>query len=181
MAALKLVPQNDQLILGQRAKRLAERQDLIVAAAAKTPILIFKLDQELFAILMGDVRAVVKETKLISVPGSDATILGAMPIKGEVHCIFNPELLLGLPYVASTRSKQSSRHILVLRVPGHFVGLAIDQIESIDHVDLNSADMKQTLGSSGRRFIKPQANAPLILIHDLNTLLRPFIYGEQQR
>lgn len=165
-------------LLELRAKRLAERTDA-ESQRQDESVLIFCLAEERFAVRMTAVSAVLPLAKLTPVPNTDPKILGIMPVKGEAHCIFDFRQFLELGE-ESAEEASASKHVLILRLKGHRLGLCVDRIEAIDYLDGDAPMEPLQSGAVGRSYVKLRSKSSLVLIDQFTTLLSKFIHGEKK-
>ena len=164
-----------QNLLTMRARRLAERSSTDVATAPRESILIFRLGGERFAIRLKFVAAVLPFDRVTRVPTAGDRVLGVMAIRGEIHAVYALDRVLELPRAAAGDSGEG--HVLALRGLGRQLGVRVDRVEAIDHIESGPAADQPALA---RAFVKPVASAALILIEDLEKLFNSLSRGEDQ-
>ncbi len=168
-----------QMLLSTRAKMFANRDKSTVEATKEESVLIFALGSEQFAVRMTAISEVLPLGQLTSVPACDPKLIGIMPIKGEVHCIFDLTRVLELPLGPQGHQQIISGHILVLRLPGSHIGVCVDRVLAIDHIGTDLSQATTIEGGSGRKLVRPRQAPPLILIENFVDLLGTLLQGEE--
>ncbi len=131
-AASTTDPLRMQEIYRQRAVRLASVEINRKPAAPGLSALVFRLDQERYAIEMNELAEVLQFSRCVPVPGASRQFLGVINLRGELRAV------LDLGYVLAPSDNRSSENgfVLILRRPGKEIGLKVDHIEDLRQIQL---------------------------------------------
>ena len=116
---------NPREILRRRAKLLAERRSQAQASPG-TPMLVFALGSERYALPLRDVAEARPFAQCAPLPGAAKELLGVMNIRGDAFSVAELAALLGLAPVA----ERAPGFVLVLR-QGERIGFRVDSVIDI--------------------------------------------------
>jgi len=105
----------------RRAERLARPP--VTEETALTPVLVFRLGEERYALAVAALAEVIPAGRLARVPRAPAALAGVVALRGEVRPVWDLARLLGL-----SRPAPSIHYILLLNSRA---GLLVDQLEEI--------------------------------------------------
>ena len=147
-------------ILRQRMEALAQAHAGQEDEGGKREMIVFRLDEERFALPLASVTEVLTSAAIAPVPGAPPIIAGVMPVRGEIRPVFDLQQLLG---AAST----GPRDFVVLAMhQNHEVGFLVAGVEDISLVGLT--DLQP--GPEGNPRIRG-ITVDLIQVLDLEVLL----------
>lgn len=117
--------------------REARRQQVGELRAAPKDVLSFRVASERFAIPVADIKEVVALLPIASVPRPRPSLVGLMPLRGELIPIFCAHFLLGLqkPPRPGTEVR-----ILILGKWPDLAGLAVDAVEEVIRIDTTALE-----------------------------------------
>jgi purine-binding chemotaxis protein CheW len=98
--------------------------------------LAFVLEQEWYAVPIGEIREIVRAVPLTEIPRSPKNLLGVIKIRGEILPVYDVKVRLKLrersPVVAGMEGEAealpSSARILIVRDPEGDVGVLVDRV-----------------------------------------------------
>ncbi len=93
-------------------------------------MIVFSLNQELYALSVLVVKEIVKSTELNPIPGSQDYFEGVMNLRGSVVPVINLEKRFNLQ-VEHTAEKQ---HIIILDIDGTLFGMLVDDVSEVLNV-----------------------------------------------
>lgn len=133
--------------------------------AREIEFLCFRLGGEEYAVMVDDVREVLKNYQLTVVPNAPAHILGVMSLRGTVTTIIDPCTRIGLtPGVRDDKSR-----IVIVSTKDEDVGLIVDRVTGV--VRISPEDIKPAPENSeqGTEFLRGIArkNDRLYILLDL--------------
>lgn len=106
------------------------------AQAREIELLSFRLGGEEYAVMVDDVREVLRNYQLTVVPNAPAHILGVMSLRGTVTTIIDPCTRIGLtPGVRDDKSR-----IIIMSTKDEDVGLIVDRVTGV--VRISPEDIK---------------------------------------
>ena len=108
----------------------------------------FRVAGECYAIELAVVKEVISRPAIVPVPGAGPEILGVINLRGSVVTVINSRDVLSLPGVA----EGAQARVLVIEEEGHEVGVLVDAVEDIVHVDVELLDpvARDTVATSTR-------------------------------
>lgn len=90
-------------------------------------VIVFSLDDELYAVSIMSVKEIVHKTDLIPVPGSSQYVEGMMNLRGKVIPVINLMIRLGLDGLP----KQSFSHIVVIELSSTLFGIMVNGVSEV--------------------------------------------------
>lgn len=144
------------------AEKEAERQ---AAEARITTWITFALADETFAMPVEPVREVLRIHNITRVPHAPAPIRGVTNLRGRVIPVIDLRRRIGL---AEEEPSRSSR-IIVVSARGRLIGLLVDRVHQVSHLDLNLVqtppDDVMTAQSDYITGVYHQGDELLLLLH----------------
>ena len=98
-------------------------------------VLVFELGHEHYGLRITDVQEVVKSAKVFPVPSTPAYISGVMNLRGNIVCVVNPIIKMGL----SEGEQPEETRIIIVKYNKTSVGLLVDRV--IDVIDISENDI----------------------------------------
>jgi purine-binding chemotaxis protein CheW len=138
------VEDNDQRVhqvLLARAQALAAVPRAQEREADLTRILIFRLAAERYGLVLDCAREVVGLSRAASIPGAGPGLLGIVNWRGEFAVVFDLAPILGRP----PAEDRSGRQVIVLRGGERIFALAVDAVEEVVRVDLETLQPAEQL------------------------------------
>jgi purine-binding chemotaxis protein CheW len=124
--------------VGELFKPSAKAEPAALLASEERPeeYLAFFLEQECYAIQIGQLREIVRVPPLTEIPRSEKNLLGVIKIRGEILPVYDVKVRLKLcerpPNIAGPEcaagSLPSSSRILIVREPEGDVGILVDRV-----------------------------------------------------
>ena len=131
-------------LLIARSRALADASHEFAAGEGRSAYLTFRLGKERFALPLASAREVIGLSHTAPLPGGGADIVGIANWRGEFVTIFDLARLLGVERTA----KRSEGHVIVLRAEAPLLALAIDAVDDIAHLDIDTLQPAASLGAS---------------------------------
>ncbi len=103
----------------------------------------FRVSGECYVIEIIVVREVFSPPCIVAVPGASAEVLGVINLRGSVVSVINARRVLGLP----GKAHGADARVLVLDDDGDAVGVLVDAVEDIIHVDTRALDAVPVQGA----------------------------------
>ncbi|PYG89770.1 purine-binding chemotaxis protein CheW [Ruminiclostridium sufflavum DSM 19573] len=132
-------------------------------------LVLFKVNDEVFAININSVNIIEKITDIYKVPDTPVYIEGLINLRGKVHTVFNVRKKFGYPQIEFDESTR----IIILNHES-VVGLLVDEVCEIISVEDTGIKPAPELisGLSGKFFSGiAEKDGKIILIFDLDKLL----------
>jgi purine-binding chemotaxis protein CheW len=153
----------------QRAARLAART-APSSSDATTPVLLFKLAPETYAVELASVTVVTPLTACTPVPGGPPWLAGVMNLRGDVRSVIDLRQMIGLP----SSDASTSSHLVVLRHEEHLVCAHVDQVERVTPIALGSlARPSEQMSNVDGRYVRGVTSDNVIVL-DVPALFRHF-------
>jgi len=92
----------------------------------------FSMNKEIYAVDIKTSRGITRYPRMVQIPGSPSSILGAMTFRGRVIPVADFRQMMGLPPM----SKGDDARIVVVADEEEVFGLAVDEILGITEIDL---------------------------------------------
>ena len=126
-------------VFRQRAIDLGNRKTLASKQNHGTPVLVFGMADERYALKLQDLAGVFPFQNCTPVPKSDKMICGIINIRGELHCVVELSALLGLDLSPG----DENGYVLILKQTGSGLKVGhLDQILYLQAKDLSGFTMK---------------------------------------
>ena len=155
-----------QALLRERSAQLAARQEDTTGGERLDRVLVFKAEQESFALALACTQEVTGFSVATNVPGANASILGIINWRGEFVTVFDLALVLELP---KTEDQHLSK-VIVIRSDEPRIALAIGAIDRIMELDMAALQSPHELRSKHARLFKGATEDGLLVL-DENALL----------
>jgi len=129
-------------------------------------VVVFTIGNEQFAVATSKVQGINGLMKITKVPGSEKYIKGLINLRGNVICILDINLLLGM------NVKEDSNNIIVLELDGEQVGVMVDHVEEVMNIDEDM--IKKVHENKDKPFIKGIINLDhrIITMIDIDKLIQ---------
>ncbi|HWA97685.1 MAG TPA: chemotaxis protein CheW [Pirellulales bacterium] len=118
-------------VFRERAERLAARETTR-AARVTTPMLVFELTPERYAVELANVMQVMPLANCTPIPGAPASLLGVINLRGDIRSVVDLRQILQLP----NREPNVQGYLIVLRHADRVVGARVDQVHCVQGIEL---------------------------------------------
>ncbi len=132
-------------------------------------IVVFRLNETLFAMDIQSVQEIVQQRDIVSVPGSPPFILGIVNLRGRIMAVVDSKRLLG---IGETKGEQVL--VMVAQVGEHLVGFTVDEVLQVTRIAANDVEPVGDLVApdEARRLEGVlKLDGKLVLLLDANRLL----------
>jgi purine-binding chemotaxis protein CheW len=128
-------------------------------------VVIFKLNNEQFAVETDKVQSINDSMEITRVPKAPKYIKGLVNLRGNVISLLDINLLLDVP-----KAEMKQDNIIILDMDGEMVGIAVDQVEEV--VDVED-DIIENLTETSKEYIQGIINFQdrIVTLIDINKLL----------
>jgi len=116
-------------ILNDRALELSERKTGKEEKKDLFPVLVFKLFNKRYSIMLENISEIIPFENCVFVPRSPEEVAGIINLRNEIICIFNLSDLLNI----ADKTADADEYVLILKK--NTMGLKINEIEKILYVD----------------------------------------------
>jgi purine-binding chemotaxis protein CheW len=151
----------------RRARQLAHRQTTD-AASATIAVLVVGIGTERYGIELAALAEVFPYRGCTAVPGATPALLGVMNARGDIRAVVDLRRVLELP----AGDDGAAGYVVMLRHGGGAIGLRIDAIDQVRHIDLaqltSAGDGAATI--PGSRFVKALTTDTIIVIDTIAVL-----------
>ncbi len=138
--------------------------------AEKQQLIVFRLDDKLYAVNIGQVREITRVGEISPVPDAPGYIRGVTNLRGQVTTIIDLRTMLGLP------AKEFDKHtrMMIVESKGASVGMIVDAVAEVTM--LPTSDIEKTpeiaKGSGSSNYIKGigKKDTKLIILVDIKQL-----------
>lgn len=120
-------------VFRQRALALAQQTASRASKCQTTAMMVVTTATQRYGIPLANVKQVFPSLVCTPVPGGPEWLLGIANFEGQVRSVFDLRRLLG----HSDHSADAKGNMLLVHVGNQVVGLRVDGIEKVQHVDLN--------------------------------------------
>jgi purine-binding chemotaxis protein CheW len=132
----------------------------------------FKVNNELFAIDVMQVKEVLRYSEITPVPGSSSYIKGIINLRGNVVTVIDTRLLFSL---SARKTDDDTRIIVVEYNEQEVVGMVVDSVDEVVNIPQNDIERAPSVASddSDRRFVQGVSyyENNLIILLDLAKML----------
>lgn len=132
----------------------------------------FKVNNELFAIDVMQVKEVLRFSEITPVPGSSSYIRGIINLRGNVVTVIDTRLLFSLN---ARETDDNTRIIVVEYNEQEVVGMVVDSVDEVVNIPQNNIERAPSVASdeSDRRFVQGVSyyENQLIILLDLAKML----------
>ncbi len=147
-------------VFRQRKEALAHAPAEAADERRRQNAIVFRVDEELFALPLSSVTEVLSGAKIAPVPGAPASVAGVIQLRGEIRPVFDLKQLLG------AAARQPRETVLLVLHESRETGLLVAQVEDIRAVA--ESDLREAPAANPR--IKG-ITGDLIQVLDLGVLL----------
>ncbi|NEZ45857.1 chemotaxis protein CheW [Clostridium niameyense] len=95
-------------------------------------VVIFKLNNEQFAVETDKVQSINDAMEITRVPKAPAYIKGLVNLRGNVISLLDINLLLDIP-----KEEENQDNIIILEMEDELVGIAVDEVDEVLEVEEN--------------------------------------------
>ena len=95
-------------------------------------IVIFKLNNEQYAIDSSKVQNIVDNMNITNVPNSPSYVIGLINLRGNVITMLNLNTLLNIE-----ECKSDQNNIVIIKRKDELVGVSVDEVEEVLEIDKN--------------------------------------------
>ncbi len=156
-------PARMHAVLRARSAALAAAPAEPRAAAALVRLLVFRTGAEKYGLALHSAREIARLSKIATLPGAPAAMLGIINWRGEFVTVFDLARLLGL----SRASDSPLRYVIVLRGEEPRVAVAVEELEGLAALDLTQLQTPDRPGAKAPSPVKGiSADAMLVLDED---------------
>lgn len=125
------------------------------ARANTEQLVAFHLAGELYAVDVLQVQEILRIPEITPVPGAPAHIPGIINLRGHIVTVIDTRRRLGLP----ERAPDELSRILVVNHEGGTVGIMVDSVEEVMHVDCSVIEPVPDIGADiSRVFLRGVVN-----------------------
>ncbi|MFN4180080.1 MAG: chemotaxis protein CheW [Armatimonadota bacterium] len=132
-------------------------------------IVVFRLNETLFALDIRSVQEIVKQSDIVSVPGAPPFILGIVNLRGRIMAVVDTKQLLGIGETPADKVL-----VMVAQIGEHLVGFTVDEVEQVTRITADMIEPVSDLVSpeEARRLEGVlKLNEKLVLLLDADRLL----------
>jgi purine-binding chemotaxis protein CheW len=132
-------------------------------------IVVFRLNNTLFALDIRSVQEIVQQSDIVLVPGAPPFIMGIVNLRGGIMAVVDTKRLLGIGETSSDKVL-----VMVAQIGEHLVGFTVDEVEQVTRVASDSIEPVSDLVSpeEARRLEGIlKLDGKLVLLLDANRLL----------
>lgn len=128
-------------------------------------VVVFKLNNEQFAVETSKVQAINDAMEITKVPKAPAYIKGLINLRGNIISLLDVNLLLDVP-----KSEQEQSNIIILDMDDESVGILVDQVDEVLDIDDN---LLEKVGDTKKAYIQGVINFKdrIITLIDIDKLL----------
>jgi len=168
-------PEHLHAVYRNRAETLAKRRDKVVLSQEKSPVLIFSLEKEHFAVAIRHLQEIIPLSEYTFVPKTHSSILGVMNLRGEIRCLLDLAQLLDRQRKSQEPPASSPGYVLMLKV--YRFGLKVDQIDKI--LTIENKEDREPFPSShlANRYIKTILPGNILLLDVDQILSHPVFHS----
>ena len=114
-------------------------------------IIVFKLNDEQFAVETSRVQGINDMMEVTKVPGAPKYIKGLINLRGNVISLLDLELLLDIDKKSNTKN-----NIIILNIKGELVGVAVDAVSEV--MDVTDSKMEKIKDEKDKNYVKSVVN-----------------------
>jgi purine-binding chemotaxis protein CheW len=129
-------------------------------------VVVFKLNEEQFAVETSKVQSINDFMEVTKVPKAPKFIKGLINLRGNVISLLDINLLLDIEEYEETQS-----NIIILEMEQELVGIAVDQVDEVQEVDVKNLE-KIDYGK-GKSYVKGVINLKdrIVTLIDIDKLI----------
>ena len=130
-------------------------------------VVVFKLDDEQFAVETAKVQSINDMMVITKVPKSKKHIKGLINLRGNVICLLDINLILDLD-----KSDTQQNNIIILDMQEELVGIAVDQVDEV--LDIEEELIEKVDELNKKAYIKGVINLKdrIVTLIDIDKLLQ---------
>ena len=132
---------------------------------------VFKLNDERFAVEIERVLEIIHTQSVFKVPNSPPYIDGLINLRGKVYTLFNLRKKFDLP---SIDANAENTKVLIVNINSTYIGISVDTVDEIIQIENSSIEEPPpTLANNAKNVINGVAkiNDKLVLLLNLDTLI----------
>ncbi|GAA0746580.1 chemotaxis protein CheW [Clostridium oceanicum] len=95
-------------------------------------VVIFKLNNEQFAVQTDKVQTITDGMKITSVPKAPDYIKGLINLRGNVISLLDINLLLNIP-----KTEEEKDNVIIIEIEDELVGICVDEVDEVLDIDEN--------------------------------------------
>ena len=114
-------------------------------------IIVFRLNDEQFAVETSRVQGINDMMEVTKVPGAPKYIKGLINLRGNVISLLDLELLLDIEKKSNTKN-----NIIILNIKGELVGVAVDAVSEV--MDVTDSKMETIKDDKDKNYVKSVVN-----------------------
>jgi purine-binding chemotaxis protein CheW len=128
-------------------------------------VVIFKLNEEQFAVETGKVQSINDAMEITKVPKAPAHIKGLINLRGNVISLLDINLLLGTP-----KQDENQNNIIILEMEDELVGIMVDQVDEVLDVE---EELLEKISDGKKAYIEGVINFKdrIVTLIDIDKLL----------
>lgn len=128
-------------------------------------VVIFKLNEEQFAVETGKVQSINDAMEITKVPKAPAHIKGLINLRGNVISLLDINLLLGTP-----KQDEKQNNIIILEMEDELVGITVDQVDEVLDVE---EELVEKISDGKKAYIEGVVNFKdrIVTLIDIDKLL----------
>jgi len=134
--------------------------------------IIFRLDDERFAVEIEQVLEIIHTQTVFKVPNSPPYIEGLINLRGKVYPLFNLRKKFNLASPMNDKSEKSK--VLIVNAGTSYIGMEVDTVDGILQIgDDSIEDTPSTVSVNTKSYVKAVAkvNEKLILLLNLEAII----------
>jgi purine-binding chemotaxis protein CheW len=114
-------------------------------------IIVFKLNDEQFAVETSKVQGINDIMKITKVPGAPEYIKGLINLRGNVISLLDLELLFDIE-----KKGFEKNNIIILSIKGELVGVAVDSVSEV--MDVTDNKLEKIKDNNNKEYVKSIVN-----------------------
>ena len=129
-------------------------------------VVVFKLDDEQFAVETAKVQSINDTMEITKVPNSPKHIKGLINLRGNILSLLDINLLLDIQ-----KSEKGQNNIIILELEDELVGITVDQVDEV--LDIDESIIEKVESERKKESIKGviNFNDRIVTLLDINKLL----------
>lgn len=168
--------QSPEEILRRRADSLA-RESVEEEVTDRQSLLLFRIDEEWYAVRVSDVREIFQEYEITPVPGVPDHVLGVVNVRGEILSVTDPARLMRLGRVPV---EQGDLPAIVVTFEDVATAMVVDEIGDISEVSNDAVEPPVSIIDRAQaEFISASVYVDGTMVGLINTerMLEPVVTG----
>lgn len=167
---INVISGEDQEKIAAMGGSLTERKKEIVQENFDLPLVVFRLGEETFGLILHEVREIILVGLVTPVPRAPSFIEGVLNLRGEVMPVIDLRERFGLQRVERTNQSR----IIITPIGGVYTGLVVDMVDEVRNVDKRQLEEPPRITAAKKNaYITKVArtNNTVIFLLDLQLLL----------